>query len=123
MVVTITKSLYGPGHLTFIKSNFQGLFVCIYSLELFMWNFGGIFHNFGSFVLYPEGQMFHTWKFHAKVLYSSTSETASLGTPGSCGGHPVTTKDASCINLSIAKEHFKGKLTVVPIKNPNQESR
>ena len=84
-----------------------------------MRNFGGIFHIFGSFVPYPEGQMFHAWKFHAKVLYSSTSETASFGTPGSCGGHPVTTKDASCINLSIAKEQLKGKLTVVPIKNPD----
>ena len=52
-----------------------------------------------------------------KVLYSSTSETASFGTPGSCGGHPVSPKDASCINLSIAKEQLKGKLTVVPIKN------
>ena len=31
----------------------------------------------------------------------------------------VTTKDASCINLSIAKEQLKGKLTVVPIKNPD----
>ena len=30
-----------------------------------------------------------------------------------------TTKDASCINLSIAKEQLKGKLTVVPIKNPD----
>ena len=79
-----------------------------------MRNFGGIFHIFGSFVPYPEGQM-----FHAKVLYSSTSETASFGMPGSCGGHPVTTKDASCINLSIAKEQLKGKLTVVPIKNPD----
>ena len=83
-----------------------------------MQNFGGIFHIFGSFVPCLEGQM-----FHVKVLYSSTSETASFGNPGSCGGHPVTTQDASCINLSIAKEHFKGKLTVVPIKNPNQESR
>ena len=54
-----------------------------------------------------------------KVLYSSTSETASFGKPRSCGGHPVTTQDASCINLSIAKEQFKGKLTVVPIKNPD----
>ena len=63
--------------------------------------------------------MFHAWKFHAKVLNSSTSETASFGQPGSCGGHPVTTKDASCINLSIAKEQLKGKLTVVPIKNPD----
>ena len=60
--------------------------VCMYLLELFMRNFGRIFHIFGSFVPYPEGQMFHAWKFHAKVLYSSTSETASFGTPGSCGG-------------------------------------
>ena len=56
---------------------------------------------------------------HVKVLYSSTSETSSFEKPGSCGGHPVTTQDASCINLSIAKEQFKGKLTVVPIKNPD----
>ena len=56
--------------------------------------------------------------FHVKVLYSSTSETASFGKPGSCGGHPVTTQDASCINLSIANEQFKRKLTAVPIKNP-----
>ena len=62
--------------------------------------------------------MFHAWKFHVKVLYSSTSETASFEKPGSCGGHPVTTQDASCINGSIGKEQFKGKLTV-PIKNPN----
>ena len=60
---------------------------------------------------------FHSWKFHAKYLYSSTSETASFGKPGSCGGHPVTTQDASCINGSI--EQFKGKLTAVPIKNPD----
>ena len=63
--------------------------------------------------------MFHAWKFHVKVLYSSTSQIASFGKPGSCGGHPITTQDASCINLSIAKEQLKGKLTVVPIKNPN----
>jgi len=91
----------------------------MYSLELLMQNFGGIFHIFGSFVPCLEGQMFHAWKFHVKVLYSSTSETASFEKPGSCGGRPVTTQDASCINLSIAKEQFKGKLTVVPIKNPN----
>ena len=84
-----------------------------------MQNFGGIFHIFGSFVPCLEGQMFHAWKFHVKVLYSSTSETASFEKPGSCGGHPVTTQDASCINLSIAKEQLKGKLTVVPIKNPD----
>ena len=81
-----------------------------------MLNFGGIFHIFGSFVPCLEGQMFHAWKFHVKVLYSSTSET---GKPGSCGGHPVTTQDASCINLSIAKEQFKGKLIVVLMKNPD----
>ena len=66
--------------------------------------------------------MFATGKFHAKVpmnthLYCIASETATFGKPGSCGGHPVTTQDALCINGSIAKEQFKGKLTVVPIKN------
>jgi len=86
----------------------------MYSLELFMQNFGGIFHIFGSFVPCLEGQMFHAWKFHVKVLYSSTSESLDL-----VGVHPVTTQDASCINGSIAKEQFKGKLTVVPIKNPD----
>ena len=65
--------------------------------------------------------MFQAWKFHVKVLYSSTSEIVSFGKPGSCGGHPVTTQDASCINGSIAKEQFKGKLTAVPIKNPDYE--
>ena len=93
--------------------------VCMYSLELFMRNFCGIFHIFGSFVPCLEGQMFHAWKFHTKVLYSSTIKTASFWTPWSCGGHQVTTKDASCNNLPIAKEQLKGKLTVVPIKNPN----
>ena len=47
------------------------------------------------------------------------SETASFGKPGSCGGHPVTTQDALGINGSIAKEQFKGKLTAVTIKNPD----
>jgi len=93
--------------------------VCMYLLEFFMQNFGRIFYIFGSFVPYSKGQMFHAWKFHTKVLYSSTIKTASFWTPWSCGGHQVTTKDASCNNLSIAKEQLKGKLTVVPIKNPN----
>ena len=75
---------------------------------------------FWQFCTLPGGtKLFHAWKFHVKVLYSSTSESASFEKPGSCGGHPVTTQDASCINLSIAKEQFKGKLTVVPIKNPD----
>mgnify|MGYP007023748369 CR=1 FL=1 len=64
-----------------------------------MQNFGGIFHIFGSFVPCLEGQMFHAWKFHVKVLYSSTSETVSFGMPESCGGHPVTTKGASISQL------------------------
>ena len=68
--------------------------------------------------------MFNAWKFHATFpmntyLYSPTSETATFGKPGSCGEHPVTTQDASCINGSIAMEQFKGKLTAVPIKNPD----
>ena len=81
-----------------------------------MQNFGGIFHIFGSFVPCLEGQMEVP---HESSLHSSTSEIASFEKPGSCGGHPVTIQDASCINLSIAKEQFKGKLTVVPIKNPD----
>ena len=95
-------------------------FVCVYAfIRTFYAELRWNIPYFGSFVPCLEGQMFHAWKFHVKVLYISKSEIASFGKPGSCGGHPVTTQDASCINGSIAKEQFKGKLTVVPIKNPN----
>ena len=66
--------------------------------------------------------MFHARKFQAKVpmnTYKWDCHFWNAWILWACGGHPVTTQDTSCINSSIAKEQFKGKLTVVPTKNPN----